>query len=77
MNNFIDPGTRIKPPAGWMHKNKRHFQHTNYHRLKNKLPVPLEAKRIRRFGWDSMMKTEGRRKIVMERILNNEDCLTH
>ena len=33
MNNFIDPGTRIKPPAGWMHKNKRHFQHTNYHRL--------------------------------------------
>jgi len=77
LKNFYDPGTAIKPPAGWMHKNRRHFEHSNKDGRIIKLPIPKETKRIRKFGWDAMMMTEGRRRMVMDRILKKEDVLTH
>jgi len=77
LKNFYEQGTSLKPPAGWMHRNRRHFQHRNVDTRRNYFPVPSEVKRIRKFGWNARMATWSGRKIIMNRIIKNRDVLTH
>eukprot|EP00092_Neocalanus_flemingeri_P031927 GFUD01034686.1.p1 GENE.GFUD01034686.1~~GFUD01034686.1.p1 ORF type:complete len:123 (+),score=26.42 GFUD01034686.1:55-423(+) len=75
MDNFNNERTHIKPVLGWMHENRVRQGYRSAKSRREYIASYSEAKRIRSFGWEKRMSTEGGRKIIMRRILRGKDHL--
>ena len=72
MENFQNPKTGVRPIRGWMHQNKALYPEGS---KRNYLMNYSEIKRLKKWGYESRMSTEGGRKMIMRRILRNKDVL--
>jgi len=78
IKNFDNEETAIKPPVGWMHQNRSKQGYRTYKSRRAHGPDEFysEVKRVRVYGYDKLMSTEGGRKRIMKKILLGEDCLS-
>jgi len=76
IKNFDNDKTAILPTLGWMHQNRARQGYRTKKSKREYFPTYSEAKRVRAFGYDKKMSTEGGRKMIMKRILMNEAYLS-
>ena len=77
MDNFNNERTHIKPVLGWMHQNRARQAYRTGKGRREYIPSYSEVKRVRSYGWERRMSTEGGRKQIMRRILRGRDHLAH
>ena len=77
MDNFNNKNTAIKAPTGWMHKDRaREGYRTDKTRSRREYYQHYsEVKRVRTYGYEKRMSTEGGRKMLMRRMLRGKDDL--
>jgi len=75
MKNFQNENNNIKPVLGWMHQNRVRQAYGSNAKNRQSLKTYSEVKRWS-YGYESRMKTEGGRKIIMRRILRGKDHLS-
>merc|ERR1712226_126877 len=77
MKNFEEENTGYRPVVAYRNRDRRHFQNKNFYVNRMYIPRYSEVKRMRKFGYESRMNTEGGRRLIMKKILMHEDVLGH
>ena len=64
---------------GWYGENRvrQGYRQNKTKRMQLHLMKYSEVHRVRSYGWEARMKTEGGRKMIMRKILRGEDHLAH
>eukprot|EP00090_Calanus_glacialis_P028216 TRINITY_DN45391_c0_g1_i1.p1 TRINITY_DN45391_c0_g1~~TRINITY_DN45391_c0_g1_i1.p1 ORF type:complete len:141 (-),score=42.43 TRINITY_DN45391_c0_g1_i1:56-433(-) len=77
MKNFDNENNNIPPVHGWMHQNRARQGYRTGKGRREYIATYSDAKRVRTYGWEKRMSTEGGRKMLMRRILRGKDHLAH
>jgi len=79
INNFFNEKTKINLQKGWYGENRvrQGYRQNKTKRMQLHLMKYSEVHRVRSYGWEARMKTEGGRKMIMRKILRGEDHLAH
>jgi ribosomal protein L34 len=77
MKNFNNENNNIGPVFGWMHQNRARQGYRTGKGRREYIATYSDAKRVRTYGWEKRMSSEGGRKMIMRRILRAKDHLAH
>jgi hypothetical protein len=79
IKKFYSKKTGVPPTRGWMLKDSYMFGHSRPYKVQIDFLSPSEPKRFKQFGYDSLMKTKGRKaaRRLMKAILEGKKVIGH